>query len=74
MSGAIGAPTRGALRSEKLRMERALTEAWALCDDVAATGDAAKLARFEDRFALRLGEYERLCDVLRERGGTASRA
>lgn len=60
--------TRGVLRSEKLRYERLLAEAWGACDAMDRSGDAALAARYEERFLLRLGEYEALCDHLAARG------
>ena len=60
--------TRGALRSEVLRYERLLHQAWGACDQVAAEGDADKATRYDDRFLLRLGEYEAIVDELRRRG------
>jgi len=58
---------RGRLRGEKVRLERTLGEAWDLCDRVAASGNAALLERYEDRWIVLLGEYETVCDTLASR-------
>jgi hypothetical protein len=60
--------TRGELRSEKLRYERLLTEAWGACDAMDASGNTTMALRYEERFLLRLGEYEAICDHLAARG------
>lgn len=65
---ALARATRGTLRSEVLRYERLLHEAWAACDQVAAEGDTGKATRYDDRFLLRLGEYEAIVRELRRRG------
>lgn len=67
MSVAAVTMTRGRLRAEKIRLERALTEGWDLCDAVRDDGDPVKLARYEDRWIQRLGEYETVCDALASR-------
>lgn len=59
--------TRGQLRGEIARLTGALLTGWRLCEEVRASGDQARLGRYEDRWEERLGEYRAAYDELRQR-------
>jgi len=55
---------RSQLGAERERLEQTLATGWTLCDEARDAGDADKLARYEDRFIVRLREYEAVSDQL----------